>query len=118
MTRVGRKKIFFNARYHFDVPFCLDGQHRGQGFDGGITLEAKPASDCRPCMFWPIIKSGMRRIWIMFEMNSQKTKPIGGSNCRRGGASKFHPSQKIVTPRIRRKNVIVPTCSVIQIASF
>ena len=61
--------------------------------------------------------SGMSRIWITLEMNSQNTKAIGGSNCHAGGASTFQPNQQTVHPKTVRKNPIEPTRIVIQSAS-
>src|SRR5271168_3060710 len=51
-------------------------------------------------------------------MNNQSTKPVGGSNCHLGGASRFHASQLPVQNTTMRKNPIVPTRSVIQQASL
>src|ERR1019366_7850954 len=61
--------------------------------------------------------SGISRIWITFEMNSQNTKAIGGSNCNAGGASRFQLSHSNVHAAITRKNPIEPTWTVIHIAN-
>jgi len=53
----------------------------------------------------------------MFEIKSQNTNPVGGSNCSSFGASKFQPNQKTVHVAMRRKKPIVPTCSVIKTAN-
>ena len=47
-------------------------------------------------------------------MNNQKTNPIGGSNRRRGGASKFHAIHSAVQARMAAKNRIEPTEVVIR----
>jgi hypothetical protein len=56
---------------------------------------------------------------LIFEMvqDSQKTNPIGASNCKGGGASQFQPSHETVHMRMIRKKPIVPTCVVIHTAS-
>src|ERR1035437_4186624 len=61
--------------------------------------------------------SGIRNSWIMFEMNSHKTKPGNGSKLIALGANIFHSSQHTVQVNRTRKNIIVPTRSVIQSAS-
>jgi hypothetical protein len=76
------------------------------------------ASAWRPWMFWPTMIRGMSKICIRFEIKSQNTKAMGGSNCSFGGASRFQPSQTTVQAKISRKNPIVPTRSVIHTASF
>ena len=62
--------------------------------------------------------SGINMIWIRFEMKSQKTKAIGGSNCSRSGARKFQASQNADQTKMMKKNPIVPTRSVTQMASL
>jgi hypothetical protein len=62
--------------------------------------------------------SGISRIWIKLEINSQNTNAIGGSNCSFWGASRFQPNHKTIQTKIARKNPIVPTRSVIHTASL
>jgi hypothetical protein len=61
---------------------------------------------------------GMSRIWITFEMNSQNTKAIGGSNCKEAGANMFQVSQIAVHPKTIKKNPMEPTRMVIHNANL
>jgi hypothetical protein len=74
-------------------------------------------SACRLWRFWPIMSSGMRKIWIMLLMNSHSTNAGYGSKRRAAGPSVFQPSQHTVHAKMMRKNPIVPTWSVIQMAT-
>src|ERR1700704_503256 len=60
--------------------------------------------------------NGIKKIWIIFERNNQRTKAGYGSNRRGLGAKVFQPSQTKVHTKITKKKPIVPTRSVIQIA--
>ena len=61
---------------------------------------------------------GMSRIWITFEINSQNTKAVGGSNCNDAGANMFQVNQIAVHPKTIKKNPMDPTRMVIHNANL
>ena len=55
---------------------------------------------------------------MTFEINSQNTKAIGGSNCSRPGANIFQPNQIAVHAKTIKKNPMEPTRMVIHNANL
>ena len=97
---VQQNRLDFSFRFRIDVKVCLGASLRM------TTLQVLPT-----------MINGIRKIWIIFDRNSQKTKAGNGSNRTALGARVFQPSQTKVHAKIARKKPIVPTRSVIQIAS-